>query len=562
MARLILRYPNNVIREVDFDQQRYRIGTAADNDLVLESEGVAPHQAEIQLRDGAYTLTDVSEDKNTTVNGKNVEQVSITYGDRIAFGPIMGLFYPPQKKSRRGGGQPKMFMFMAAGGGAIVIVIVLILVLTTRSINTQLQQPTGVALTVPQDDEQPSGIEGRGAGRDTAERFEGEGSVQAPGGTSPTGRSERFFLFRPFGREELTLPEPEPEVIETRTAVAVPRGLRRLFFTKTPVEITSEQVSAEQEMEGYSETELPSQDLGYAEETEVPASRRRSATEEGGGVVSDFMFDEQYTGELPEEPEPKGLFTGFLAPIRRLFGGREQTTAEGGAIFDEGFATGGSTTAEEGGTEAVPSGLAAPAEKTVPTTTAEAPAGKAPRRTHPFVETPVYSDEERRQIETGAPSVIPPLSSSETTNCDPLWIYPATPQPEVPILRSGMVGRINENRYVDLVFGTSTNELVALDGQSGAEIFRRDLGNPFLEPVISDVNGDGNGDLVVSFENGEVVTYTNTLEPIWRYRGSERLTALPLFIDVNGDRIDDLVFGTLEMNVVALDGATLAILRC
>jgi predicted component of type VI protein secretion system len=98
MTRIILRYPNNVIKEVDFEQPSLRIGSASDNDLVVENEDVEEHQAEIETRDGAFTLKDLSENKSTTVNGKTFETIGISYGDRIAFGPVVGLFYPPQKK--------------------------------------------------------------------------------------------------------------------------------------------------------------------------------------------------------------------------------------------------------------------------------------------------------------------------------------------------------------------------------------------------------------------------------------------------------------------------------
>jgi outer membrane protein assembly factor BamB len=137
-----------------------------------------------------------------------------------------------------------------------------------------------------------------------------------------------------------------------------------------------------------------------------------------------------------------------------------------------------------------------------------------------------------------------------------LWSYPETTQSQTPILRSGTVGRMNNDRYIDVVFGTGTNELVAVDALNGTEIFRRELESSFLEPVVSDVTGDGNGDLVVIFENGQIHTYTESLESIWRYQGGGRIVALPVFTDVNGDRIDDLVFGTLEMDVIALDGST------
>ena len=108
MIRLILRYPNNVVQEVEFDQPRYRIGAAEDNDLVLDQEGISPHQAEIEAAGGFYTVVDVSEDNSTAINGKPVERSNINYGDRSALGPVTALCYPIKKS--RIGARAKMFM--------------------------------------------------------------------------------------------------------------------------------------------------------------------------------------------------------------------------------------------------------------------------------------------------------------------------------------------------------------------------------------------------------------------------------------------------------------------
>ena len=73
MARLIVRFPDNVIQEVEFDQPKYKIGRAEDNDLVLDNDEVEAHQAEIETSNGTYQIIDVSESKSTTINGKKFE---------------------------------------------------------------------------------------------------------------------------------------------------------------------------------------------------------------------------------------------------------------------------------------------------------------------------------------------------------------------------------------------------------------------------------------------------------------------------------------------------------
>ena len=548
MARLILRYPNNVIREVDFEQPRYRIGSATDNDLVLEGEDLAPHQAEIESRDGTYSLTDVSENKSTTVNGKSVEKVSITYGDRIAFGPIIGLFYPPAKKKKMGE-RGRLFMYMILGGGVIVVAIALVLVFTTRQISTMISQPTGVAVSARETAGQPGVAEERLPRGGAAEGAVDEGIEGAPVQTEVPGKTGRFILFRPFGRGELSLPEPDAEEIEKRVAVAIPRGLRRLFFRKIPVQMASEAAPAE-EFETIAEPEAVVEETGFLEEVRGPG--------EGVGTT-EFLTTEQTFEEFQEELRQPGFFSGFLDPIKRLFGGifgeRETVALEEGVEFEQTFAT-AEEEAATGPGSARTSETAISADETRQAETGRAPRQVAPVKGYTFADTPVYSDEEQRQIETGFPSTIPALSNSETSNCSEVWTFSRTDQAETRILRSGMIGKINDDRYQDYVFSTSTNELVAVDGRMGTELIRQDLGSPFLEPIITDVDGDRDEDFVVVFENGEIITFSKDLEPVWRYAGTGRITTLPVLVDINNDRIHDLVFATLDMDVIALDGST------
>ena len=219
MARLILRYPNNVIKEVDFDQPRLRIGTASDNDVVVENEDVEEHQAEIETRDGAFSLKDLSENNSTTVNGKTFETISITYGDRIAFGPVVGLFYPPQKTKM--GERSKLMIFMAAGGIVLIVSIALIFFLISKPDYTDVI--TGAAL-----------VEGTEDAVSPTRRQTVEEIPQKPDEVQEIDEQGLFSFFQNRG-ENLVLPEPGENEIERRQAVAIPRGLRRLFFRKRPV---------------------------------------------------------------------------------------------------------------------------------------------------------------------------------------------------------------------------------------------------------------------------------------------------------------------------------------
>jgi outer membrane protein assembly factor BamB len=434
-------------------------------------------------------------------------------------------------------------------------------VLTTRSItNTVLQSP-GEALPIPEAGEQVLDGTGTEGGRGTIEGFESEWPEETDESQVRTGaarRDRRFIMFRLFDREELELPEVEPEEIEKRRAVAVPRGLRRLFFTKIPRRVGTKEAAVEAGEEDVEETAMSFQGEAYTEDDQPRSRRRQRAEEEPGDEEFDFGEMESLQEYAEEEQPREGLFSGFIAFFRDMFGGPlgEAGTEEmegGDLLIGEGL-PGTGETAGRAAADGAEGGEAA--GDTEPTAAPVVQPERMESKPSSFVETPVYSEEEQRQLDLMPPVAAPALSSSETFNCEKLWSYPETPQPQVPILRSGTVGRMNDDRYIDGVFGTGTNELVAVDGRNGIEIFRRELEAPFLEPVVSDVTGDGNGDLVVIFEDGQIHTFTEGLEPIWRYQGGGRIIALPVFTDLNGDRIDDLVFGTLEMDVIALDGST------
>jgi outer membrane protein assembly factor BamB len=541
MARLILRYPNNVIKEIDFNQPRFRIGSDPDNDLVLEDESVAPHQAEIETQDGAFTLKDITEDNTTTVNGKTIEQVGITYGDRIALGPIIALFYPPPKRAKFGE-RGKFILYIGAGAGVIIVSIALIFFFVNREINRYIEQPMGV------DTAQSAGValrgeNGDGVPEDAAGEFESEGEV-GEGRSDGGSREVPFILVRLFRRERLSLPEPERGVVEERIAVAVPRGFRRLFFQKIPISI--QEASAALTPEG---------DEALLEDQEV----------------SDFIpqevetepFFEEFEEELPfEEPEDRGLISRVLAPIRRLFGGGETFEFEEELVVPE-IAETVERPAEVPSEETVLED--SETQETVRDTLSEgatldpllvirsrdvADMGKL------FEEGDVYSEEELRFHSRGSLYDRITLSGRVDNNVTALWIYPEDPAMVQPILRSGMVGRIDDDRFNDFVVGTGNGTLIAVNGSTGTEIFRQEFGKSFYEPVVHDINGDKKSEIIILFEDGEISAYSNDLVQLWQYSAESRPSALPLITDVNRDKTDDVVFGTLDMEVIALDGKT------
>jgi outer membrane protein assembly factor BamB len=95
-----------------------------------------------------------------------------------------------------------------------------------------------------------------------------------------------------------------------------------------------------------------------------------------------------------------------------------------------------------------------------------------------------------------------------------------------------------------------------LSGTTGSEILNREFEKPFYGPIVSDVDGRGRAEIILVFEDGNIAAFTAGLESIWTYEGKDRITSLPLLIDANADGIDDLVFTTLGMDLVAIDGSS------
>ncbi|HEB31523.1 MAG TPA: hypothetical protein ENI15_11715, partial [Spirochaetes bacterium] len=171
-----------------------------------------------------------------------------------------------------------------------------------------------------------------------------------------------------------------------------------------------------------------------------------------------------------------------------------------------------------------------------------------------FVEEPVYSEKEIQQFKEKYVLSQVPVSDSQNLNMDIIWSYPEGLEKGDPYVRAGTVGKIDEDKYQDFLFGTKNGQLIAVSGDSGSEILRQDFGKPFFEPVLVDLNKDRSDDIVLTFEDGDIITYTTEMERLWTYSGSDRITALPLFIDVNKDRTIDIIFSTLGMEIIAIDG--------
>jgi len=556
MAKLIVRYPNNVIKEVEFNQSRYRIGRAEDNDLVLENDEVEPYQAEIETAEGAYTLVDVSESKNVTVNGKNVERVAITYGDRISLGPVVALFYPSKKEKVTD--KTKLALYIGAGAGIIVISIALIFFFTTRQISSVVSGQIVVTGEKTQlETIQKSPVEKaplttsfpQKRGEEEVKAGEEEVSEEAGASVKSTVSRGGLKIFR-RKKFSVSLPEPDPLSIAGRSAVAIPRGIRRLFFRRIAVPVAPGVMPEE------GERPVQSGETGEMKQTGA------GVPEKGEQIQGEEAFSTAET--------QKGFFSRLFSPVARLFGGKkaEQLSAEGEleATTETPVETAAGTTPEA--VPAAPVEIAAtrrpeperPSEEDIrrivdPLALIRSIDVSQMKETR-FSEQPVYSESEMKEIKKGSPFENVSVSSAESINMDILWQYPIIPRETGAIIRSCAVGRIDDDRYPDVVFGNKKNELIALSGETGDEILSQILEKPFLELLLINIDKDKLPEIIVTYEDGMITTYSSNMEEVWSYNGGQKITSLPLAADVTGDDIPDIIFETYNMEVVAIDGKT------
>jgi len=555
MARLIIRYPNNVIKEVDFEAPNYRIGSSPENDLVLENEGVEPFQAQIETHDGTYSIIDVSENKSTTVNGKKIERSNLNYGDRISFGPVIGLFYPSQKKKM--GDKTKIILYIGTGAFVIIASIVAIFFFTTKRISTEVSTQLGEPVLKKEVIEIPEPDRSFPAPLSREEKAKPEiVEVPAPGVEKSKGLFASFSNL--FTKEELKLPEPTPEDIAARKAVAVPTGLGKIFFRKIPVKVKAQQTvdKIEESFEQEEVIKPPAETKARGEEPSelVPQAESKEEQVSGDQIIS------------PEEEPEKGFFQKILSPVTNLF---KRESREEGIEVEEPVSETTAFPIEE---------RPAPAEPSSPSVTPPQPEVEELLKVQDplaflrsidvkevispeLKEEPVYTETEIEAFMSQNLLGRIELSTRENINTNVLWKYPEVVlgrEEEAPghFIRAGAIGNINNDKFYDIVMVSDQGSLLALSGDSGAELLIQEIDGECYPPFLEDMNGDGQEDIIITTPDGRIHVYDQSLQLLWLYQGKEKITSAPLLLDLNRDKTKDIVFPFLNMEILAVDGNT------
>jgi hypothetical protein len=73
-------------RTVTLGSPTVTIGRLADCDVVLNDKGASRKHAQLRLREGTWTITDLGSTNGTRLNGQTIQSRDLTDGDRITIG--------------------------------------------------------------------------------------------------------------------------------------------------------------------------------------------------------------------------------------------------------------------------------------------------------------------------------------------------------------------------------------------------------------------------------------------------------------------------------------------
>jgi pSer/pThr/pTyr-binding forkhead associated (FHA) protein len=92
MAKLILTFNKQVIREYSFNKSSITVGRNEDNTIVIDNLAVSGFHARIDRAGSDYILTDLQSTNGTFVNDQKVTSHKLVHGDNVVVGKHVILF--------------------------------------------------------------------------------------------------------------------------------------------------------------------------------------------------------------------------------------------------------------------------------------------------------------------------------------------------------------------------------------------------------------------------------------------------------------------------------------
>ncbi|MBN1101887.1 MAG: FHA domain-containing protein [Deltaproteobacteria bacterium] len=97
MARLILMFNKQVIKEYPFIKDSITIGRSDDNTIVIDNLAVSSYHARIDKAGSDFILTDLQSTNGTFVNDNKVVSHKLAHGDNVVIGKHVLLFVAAEK---------------------------------------------------------------------------------------------------------------------------------------------------------------------------------------------------------------------------------------------------------------------------------------------------------------------------------------------------------------------------------------------------------------------------------------------------------------------------------
>jgi pSer/pThr/pTyr-binding forkhead associated (FHA) protein len=110
MARLILMFNKQVVKEYPLDREGVTIGRNEDNTIVVDNLAVSGYHARIDLAGKDHILTDLQSTNGTFVNDKRVVSHKLSHGDNIIVGKHVILFVGTGREAEAKTDQQKIDM--------------------------------------------------------------------------------------------------------------------------------------------------------------------------------------------------------------------------------------------------------------------------------------------------------------------------------------------------------------------------------------------------------------------------------------------------------------------
>lgn len=108
MARLILTFNKQVIKEFPFLKGSVTLGRLDDNTIVIDNLAVSGYHARIDKTGDDFILTDLQSTNGTFVNDQKVTSHKLTHGDNVVIGKHVILFVATEKGKADGADPAKM----------------------------------------------------------------------------------------------------------------------------------------------------------------------------------------------------------------------------------------------------------------------------------------------------------------------------------------------------------------------------------------------------------------------------------------------------------------------